>query len=44
MIEEILLGMGRTLTEFRLPRPWHDWNRDDPNPLIRREFDYDPVK
>ena len=38
LIEEILLGMGRTLTEFRLPRPQHDWNRDDP--LIRHELDY----
>jgi len=36
---EILLGMGRTLTEFRLPRPQHDWNRDDSNPLIRHELD-----
>ena len=41
LIEEILLGMGRTLTEFRLPRPQHDWNRDDP--LIRHELDYDPI-
>jgi hypothetical protein len=43
LIGEALLGMGRTLSEFRLPRPRHDWSRDHSNPLIRRELDYDRV-
>ena len=43
LIEEALLGMGRTLSEFRLPRPRHDWSRDRSNPLIRRELDYDRI-
>ena len=41
LIEETLVEMGRTLSEFRLPRPRHDWSRDRSNPLIRRELDYD---
>lgn len=43
LIEEALLGMGRTLSEFRLPRPRHDWRRDYSNPLIRHELDYDRI-
>jgi hypothetical protein len=33
--------MGRMLSEFRLPRPRHDWSQDRSNPLIRHELDYD---
>ena len=39
LIGEALLTMRRTLAEFRLPRPQHDWSRDTSNPLIRHELD-----
>jgi hypothetical protein len=40
LIEQALIERDKTLAQYQLPTPLHDWHRDRINPLIGHELNY----
>jgi hypothetical protein len=41
LIDQLLIEQRKTLAQYSLPAPIHDWQHDRLNPLIAFELDYD---
>jgi hypothetical protein len=41
LIEQALIEQNKTMVQYHLPSPIHDWNRNGINPLIGQELNYD---
>lgn len=44
LLSRLLADHGKTLHDYGLPAPSHNWDRSELNPLLVAEYDYDPVE
>ena len=44
LLSQLLADHGKTLNDYGLPTPSHDWHRSEPNPLLAAEYNYNPVE